>query len=438
MASIGGRMAWVVWGFGLLGYGLTLMHRSTLGVAGLIAAEHFGTTPGIISTFVVLQLATYALAQVPVGLLLDRFGSRIMMTAGMVVIAVGQTLLATADDLSMAYVARVLFGVGDACMFNSVLRLIPRWFAPQRVPLLSQATAMTGWLGQVAAVWVALPLIQSAGWTAGILMTVSATLAVAVLIAVFVRNAPAGAAPSVATYSFRGLPATMKSVTAHPAAQLGFWVHFTAGFSLNAFTFMWGIPYLVVGQGRTQAEAGNLFALLSIASMVTGPVIGMLTARHPLRRSNLVLLLVGAVIVCWAAVLLWPGQAPTPLLVLLVISLAAAGPGTSIGFDFPRTNLPVTRLGTANGLVIAGGFVGGTTLILLMGLFLDWMAGGGDYTPLQLRLAWLLQIPFFAVGITGILVNRRRLRRIMAAEGIIVPSWREVAERMRRRRAAGN
>jgi hypothetical protein len=133
-------------------------------------------------------------------------------------------------------------------------------------------------------------------------------------------------------------------------------------------------------------------------------------------------------------VLLWPGPAPTPLLVLLVLSLAVAGPGTGVGFDFPRTNLPVTRLGAANGIVIAGGFIGGTVLILLMGLALDWMAGGGAYTPGQLRLAWLLQLPFFAVGITGILLSRRRLRRLMAAEGVVVPTWREVADRIRRRR----
>lgn len=435
MASSGGPMAWVVWGVGLLGYAITIMHRSVLGVAGLIAAEHFGTTPGIVSTFVVLQLATYALAQVPVGILLDRFGSRVMLTAGLVVVASGQALLATADDLSMAYAARVLFGVGDAFMFNSVLRLIPRWFKPNQAPVLSQATGVIGMLGQVAAVWIALPLIQGAGWQTGILLTVAASLAVAVGVALVVRNAPEGAEASVVNDSLREIPSQIRGVTGHPATQLGFWVHFTSGFSINTFTFMWGIPYLVVAQGLSQAAAGSLFTLLSISAMVAGPVIGALTARHPLRRSNLVLILVGTVMVCWAAVLLWPGQAPFPLLVGLVVALAASGPGTAVGFDFPRTNLPVTRLGAANGVVIAGGFVGGTSLILLMGVFLDWIAGGGDYTPLDMRLAWLLQIPFFVVGIAGILISRRKLRRVMEQEGIVVPSWREVVQRIRRRRA---
>lgn len=430
-----GRAAWVVWGVALFGYALAVMHRSSLGVAGLEAAAHFGTTPGIISTFVVLQLATYALAQVPVGLMLDRYGSRVVLTAGTLVVALGQGMLALAEDLSIAYVARILLGIGDACMFNSVLRLLPRWFDPRRIPVLSQVTGMIGALGQIAAVGAVLPLIQVAGWRTGLLITVGFSVLAAVLIAAWVRDAPAGEASSVVVDPLREIPARIRGVSMHPATQLGFWVHFTSGFSSIAFVFMWGIPYLVVGQGLSQAEAGGLFALLSVASMVAGPVVGSLTARHPLRRSTLVLIFVWAVIACWAAVLLWPGRTPLPLLICLVLALAVAGPGTGVGFDFPRTNLPVTRLGAANGIVIAGGFLGGTILILVMGVFLDWIARGDAYTPEHLRLAWLLQIPFFVVGIGGILLSRRRLRRLMSREGTVVPSWREVAERIRRRRA---
>ena len=222
-------------------------------------------------------------------------------------------------------------------------------------------------------------------------------------------------------------------MTRHPATQLGFWVHFTSGFSMNAFLFMWGMPYLIVGQGLTQLEASGLFTTLSVAGMFAGPVIGALTARHPLRRSTLALIVIWSLIVVWAAVLLWPGRAPGVLLFLLVIVLAVGGPGTGIGFDFPRTSLPATRLGAANGIVITGAFSGGTLLILVMGIFLDAIAGGGAYTPDHLRLAWALQAPFFAVGIAGILLSRRKLRLLMAEQGVLVPTWREVLARYRRR-----
>ncbi len=430
------RMAWVVWGIGVFAYAVAVMHRGALGVAGLEAAAHFGTTAGVVSTFVVLQLAVYAVAQVPVGAMLDRFGSRAVITTGSLITGVAQVLLAVVDDLPLAYVARVLLGIGDACIFNSVLRLLPRWFTPRAGPVLSQVTGMAGAVGQIAAVGLVLPLIQHLGWTQGLLVaTISSALAASMAL-LGIRNAPPGQEASTVADSWREMPRQVAGVLKHPATQLGFWIHFTCGFTYNTFVFMWGMPYLVIAQGLTQPLAGVLFTLLSLAGMIAGPIIGTLTARHPLRRSTLALLVVGALVVTWTAVLLWPGRAPLALLVLLVLVIAVGGPGTGIGFDFPRTSLPYTRLGAANGVVIAGSFTGSTVLILLMGVFLDLISGGrGSYTADELGLAWTLQAPFFIVGVAGILTTRNALRRRMADDGVIVPTWREVAERIRRSRS---
>lgn len=437
VSAVSGSRAWVVWIVGLIAYAIAVMHRSALGVAGLEAADHFNTSPGIISTFVVLQLATYAFAQVPVGVLLDRYGSRIILTLGSAAILGGQVMLALATDLPAAYAARILMGLGDACMFNGILRLLPRWFDARRVPLLTQVTGMCGGFGQIAAVVAVLPLIHTIGWREGLLLASASSVVAVVMVVTIVRNAPPGTPSAVVVDPIRSVPASLARVSKHPATQLGFWIHFSSGFSMNAFVFMWGMPYLLVGQGRSQLEAGWLFTLLSVAAMVAGPIIGMLTARHPLRRSTLGLLVIWVQMVVWAIVLLWPGRVPLAVLVLLIVTLAVGGPGTGIGFDFPRTALPAQRLGSANGIVITGAFLGGTLLILVMGIFLDAVAAGTPYTPDQLRWAWWLQAPFFLVGIVGILVTRRRLRALQAAEGVIVPSWREVIERIRRRRAGG-
>ena len=158
--NLGGRMAWFVWGISLFAYCVAVMQRTSLGVAGLEAAAHFDTTAGLISTFVVIQLATYAIAQIPVGLLLDRYGSRIMLAAGSIAMGAGQGLLGLADELWLAYLARILLGTGDACIFTSVLRLLPRWFPARRVPILSQITGVFAAIGQIGAVAVVLPMVQ--------------------------------------------------------------------------------------------------------------------------------------------------------------------------------------------------------------------------------------------------------------------------------------
>lgn len=423
---------WIVFGTALLAYILAMLHRASLGVAGVEAAQHFHSTPGIVSTFVVLQLAVYALAQVPVGTLLDRYGARRIITVGCLIMAVGQALLGSVDVLPLAYLARVLVGLGDACMYISILALIPQWFAPQLAPLLAQAAGFLSVFGQLAAIYGLRPLIQARGWEVGLLVAASVTVGVAAASWALVRDAPhpVERRPARITDVNRGLLDTL----GHPGTQLGFFIHFSCGFSMNAFVFMWGLPYLQQAHGLSESTASLMFTLITVSGIVFAPLIGILTARYPLRRSNLALTVVWAGLIGWLLVLAQPQPAPVWMILLLVLALAAGGPGTAVGFDFPRTELPQARLGVANGIVLSGGFLGATATILVIGLVLEVISGGASqYTFDQWRLAMALQMPFYGLGIAGILISRARLRRRMREAGVIVPPWWDAVGRRWRR-----
>ena len=77
----------------------------------------------------------YAGLQVPVGVLLDRFGSRRLLVTGALVMAAGQAVLAVSTTTPPAVAGRLLVGVGDAMTFISLLRLVPAWFPTRWVPL---------------------------------------------------------------------------------------------------------------------------------------------------------------------------------------------------------------------------------------------------------------------------------------------------------------
>ena len=145
----------------MVAYILAVMQRTTFAIAGLDAAARFAITPGVLSTFVFVQVAVYLAAQVPAGIAVDRFGSRAMLVVSGVLLATGQLLLAVAPDLVTAVLARVVVGLGDALVFTAVLALVPRWFPARRVPLLVQVTTMLCQLGQVlSALPFALSLIH--------------------------------------------------------------------------------------------------------------------------------------------------------------------------------------------------------------------------------------------------------------------------------------
>lgn len=136
-AALGGPRAYGVWIAAVTAYSIAVLQRTTMGVAGLEATDRFGASATIVSTFVVLQLGVYALAQIPAGVLLDRYGSRVTLTSGAVLMALGQVLMSQTETVGVAMIARIVLGAGDALTFASAIRLVPAWFPPGRVPLLT-------------------------------------------------------------------------------------------------------------------------------------------------------------------------------------------------------------------------------------------------------------------------------------------------------------
>jgi MFS family permease len=197
------------------------------------------------------------------------------------------------------------------------------------------------------------------------------------------------------------------------------------------FVLLWGYPFLVVGEGRTPAEAGALLTLLVLVSMVVGPVLGQLVGRWPYRRSVPVLAIVLSSALVWAVVLAWPGPAPLALLVVLVLVLGANGPGSMVGFDFARTENPPQRIGSATGIVNVGGFVASLLTILLIGVVLDLSSGGAAYGLDDFRLAMAVQYAFWAFGLVAFLRARRRLK---ASRGIVLDPFHRAVVRVTRDR----
>ena len=432
---ISGR-AWAVWSAGVLVYAVAVFHRASLGVAGLEAQDRLGAGAAALSLLAVLQLGLYAAMQVPTGLLLDRYGTRVMVAVGAVLMAAGQAVLAVAENVPTAVAARALVGLGDAMTFISVLRLVPAWFAPRQVPVVTQMTGLLGQAGQVLAAFPLVGLLGGLGWTVTFLGAAALGLAAAVLAVTIVRDTPADRPLPRTPAAFAGLPAQVRAVWAEPGRRIAFWTHFTAQFSGTVFALLWGYPFLVEGEGVSPAVAGGLLTLLVVAGVAFGPAVGALISRWPMRRSVLVLGIVATTAVAWSVVLLWPGPAPLPLLVALVLVLATNGPGSMIGFDYARTFTAPERLGLATGVANVGGFVASLTTILLIGVALDLLAPGGDPTLSDYRLALTAQFLVWALGITAILRNRRLLLRRLADQGSALdPLPRAVLRRARAARS---
>ncbi|MDI9948440.1 MFS transporter [Rhodococcus sp. IEGM 1305] len=411
---------WLVWGVGVVAYIVAVLHRTSFGVSGLAATERFSISPSVLSGFVVLQIVVYAGMQIPAGVLLDRYGSRIMISAGALIMASAQMLLALTESLPLAVAARVLVGVGDAMTFISVLRLVPQWFAPRRVPLVSQLTGIFGQIGQILSALPLMLLLNGPGWSFAYGSAASLGLLSFVLAVSVIRNAPPGLEVVAAPAGLREVGRQIRAVWGRPGTRLGFFTHMGTQFSMTTFALLWGVPYLRSAQGLSPAEAGSLLTLSVISAIVAGPIIGILSGRFPMRRSYLVLAIMISNAAIWTVVLSLPDPAPMWLLIVLVMVISVGGPGSMIGFDYARMFNPSTSMGTAQGMVNIGGFLASLLVIQAMGLILDAMGG---YSFDAFRVAWLVQYPVWIVAITGVLVTRGKTRKQM---GLVLRPIRQV------------
>ena len=435
--------SWLIWAIAIVAYVVAVMQRTSLGVSSVEATDRFAVSASVLSSLAVVQLIVYAALQIPVGVILDRLGPRVLIAAGAILMGLGQLTLALAPSIGVAIAGRVLVGAGDALTFISVIRLLSAWFGGRVLPQVSQWTGNIGQLGQVLS---AIPLslvLHEFGWSTAFVSAAAGSVLAAVLVLVFISDGPVVRVVEDRTRTWRESMGLLRQSLARPGTQLGFWSHFVTQSPGTVLSLLWGFPLLTAGLGYTNTVASLLLTLVVAAGMIAGPIIGILSARFPTRRSNLVLGIVTAMAVCWTAVLVWPVEPPFWLIVVLILVVGVGGPGSLVGFDFARTFNPLRSLGSANGVVNVGGFLASFVMMFAIGVALDLLdrmriAGGlpsDIFAWDSFRIALLIPYLVVGTGVVFLLQARRRTRRKLDEdEGIqVAPLWVVLARAWRRK-----
>ena len=459
MSSRRTLLPWVVWGVAAIAYAIAIVNRSTLSALGPATQEHFGIDATTLATFPVIQLVVYAALQIPVGVLLDRFGPKAMILGGGLLMLAGQAVMATAIDVRLAILARVLVGAGDACTFISVMRMLPEWFPVRQLSTVSQLTGLTGQTGQLISVAPLALLVDTVGWMYGFLGVAAVGLLVTILGALVLRNFPGdstvlervigrqgrisrearrlgsetptstiemappatGMIPVVGEPRLRmlGFFSRARRLLRIPGVRLAYWLHFTSPFAANVFLLLWGTPFLVGGVGMSAPAASGLLSLTVVSSMVAGLVLGPISSRFLERRVWINFSIVAAIMIVWLAVILWPGVPPTWLIIVLLVVMPLGGPASMIAFEVSRSHTPRSFAGFGTGLVNTAGFTASLAVILLIGLVLDLEGAGSpeNYSLDAFRVAFAVQVPFWLLGLIMIAVEAGRTKRWMQHHG---------------------
>ncbi|MCW2602303.1 MAG: hypothetical protein JWN61_438 [Pseudonocardiales bacterium] len=380
-------------------YMMATFHRTSLGVAGLEAKDRFGISPAQLSVFIFVQIGVYASMQIPVGILVDKFGPRRLLFSSAVIMGVAQLAFAVVPNYPMALLARGLLGVGDALTFVSVLRFAAEHVPPRRYPMI---VAITGTLGSVGNIAATVPLtiaLHHIGWAPTFAGAATLSLLVAVLVWFVAPRDGSGLGRTKRSRQeiaagLRRVGGGVASAWSVPGTKLGFWIHFSNTCTMAFLTVLWGQPYLIEQQGFSQESAASVLTAMVIVQVATTLLVGLVIGPRPGIRTPLGIGVGVLTVTAWVILLTVVGAgAPDWLVIGVFILSALGGPASTVGFAIARDYNQVSLAGTATGIINVAGWTACVFACITIGVTLS--ALGTDPADYRTGFLFAMVIPLF-------------------------------------------
>lgn len=310
----------------------------------------------------------YAGMQVPVGMMIDRFGPRRLIASSAAVCALGCVLFAMSTAFWGVAAGRFLIGASAAFSLVGAMAVAGQWFPANRFALLSGWAMLMGMAGGVFGQAPLRLLVETLDWRRAVLVTAAGGVMIAIAAWLTVRDRQRGSGGLGQV--FAGLGSVMRNRQTWLIAIAGLG---TTG-PLLGFAGLWGVPYLTVTAGVDQAAAASITSTLFIGWGIGAPLFGWLSDRVGRRRLPFVagLMLVTA---SMAALVYVPGLSVAAIVGLCFLC-GFGGSSQIVGFAAAREHNAIAFSGTAIGLV--NGMVTGAGALYqpLLGWLLDLAWGG--------------------------------------------------------------
>jgi sugar phosphate permease len=424
------RYRYVVCVCTFLGYIMVFFHRVSPAVIALDMQADFAASGALLGLLGSAYFYSYALMQIPTGLLVDSWGARKTVTASLIVAAGGSVLMGLAPSLGLAIVGRVMVGLGVATVFVSNYKLLSEWFDARGFMRMGGLFQSMGGVGAAGAGVPLAYLSDLFSWRWALVVVGLATLGIGLLFYALVRNRPQEKDwPPIAEQldddSLEKVPmgSAIMQVLKRPAYwAVALWAFSIAGVSF-ALAGLWGGPYLIQVHGLSRAGAGGVLTMLALAMVFGSPIVswaGNYWGRKPA-------IVATGLIVLASLAFIWAGGENLPVwsLSVLFFMIGFGGPSAaSLQAAVPKEMFPLNIAGTAIGLVNLFPFVGaGILQVVIGGILAHYAPAEGQYTVAGYNCMFMFCTCLAATGVLASLFipetmpkNQRIRQRAMLAD----------------------
>ena len=350
---------WLVCALGALFYIYEYVLRITPGVITVELMRFFGINALVVSNLAAFYYYAYTPMQLPVGVLMDRFGPRRLITIACLICAIGSFMFGETTSLTVASIGRFLVGFGSAFAFVGVLKLATIWLPPNRFALVTGLAAAMGAIGAAVGFVTIQKLINHIHWQDMIDITAVSGVILAAAIFFILKDRPKEEAAKYRHINWGsvigGFVTVMKNKYIWVNGMIGCFLYLPAA----VFAELWGKQYLVASHGYTsdQAVIGISFVFFGFA--LGGPIFGFISDILKNRRLPMA---VGAVLsaAIFCAILYMPNLSINVINVLLFcfgIAYSAQAIVFAVGRELSPSHVSATAIAVTNMFVMLSGSI---------------------------------------------------------------------------------
>lgn len=386
-----------------LGYYLSYLLRTVNAVISPDLTGELTLSSADLGLLTSAYFLTFGLAQIPLGIALDRYGPRRINAVLLLVAACGCVVFALGTDMPELSVGRGLIGLGVSACLMAGLKAFSMWFPAERQSSMTGFIMAFGALGALTAATPIEAMLPFMGWRGVFWLLAAAAVAAAAGVWWRIPDTPRAEGIGSLRESFVSLGHIFRSLEFLRFA--GTAMFFTGGFM--ALQSLWAVPWLMTVDGLSRSQAAGYLVLLNLGMFCGQMSIGFFgtrLARRGVRPLNL--LQVGYCCVLATEVMIVTGWLPSAPLWFLLGLLAAVNAQAYVaaGSCFPREAFG--RVSTAiNLMAFAGAFV----VQWGMGIALDVLDAAGHGGVVALTSAFLMLMAVQSAMIVPLFLGRQRL-----------------------------
>lgn len=323
----------------------------------------FAVGAGVLGNLSAAYFYGYAGMQIPVGMLLDRFGPRRLIGISTLGCAAGCLLFATSSSLAGASIGRFLIGAFAAFSLVGSMALAGQWFKPERFAILSGLAMAAGMLGGVFGQAPLRLAVEASDWRTANLLLASGGVILSIAAWACVRDRWRGSG------GVGHVLAGLATVVRHRQTWLAALVGLGTSAPLLGFAGLWGVPFLVAVYDLPRTQAAGLTSFVFLGWAIGAPLFGWFSDWIGRRRLPMVIGLTLETLAL-AAVVYIPGL-PLWAIGTFAFLIGLFGSSQIVVFAVVRESHPPKLSGTAIGLT--NGMVTGTGALIqpLVGYLLD-------------------------------------------------------------------